>query len=51
MEHAAQQVGLDIPEELRDGVRQNLDRAKLIAKPLLDLSLGTGVESATVYVP
>jgi hypothetical protein len=51
MEHAAQQVGLDIPEELRDGVRQNLDRAKLIAKPLLDLSLGTAVESATVYVP
>lgn len=51
MDHAAQQVGLTIPEELREGVRQNLERAKFIAKPLVDLSLDTDVESATVYVP
>jgi hypothetical protein len=51
MEHAAQQMGLAIPESFREGVRLNLERSKIIAKPLLDLSLGTGVESATVYVP
>jgi hypothetical protein len=51
MEHAAQQVGLTIPENLREGVRQNLERAKLIAKPLLDISLASDVEIAPHFEP
>lgn len=51
MEHAAQQVGLPIPEGLREGVRQNLERAKLIAKPLLDISLAADTEAAPVFEP
>ena len=51
MEHAAQQVGLPIPEDLQAGVRQNLERAKLIAKPLLEFSLTTDIEAAPVFEP
>ena len=51
MEHAAQQVGLSIPESLRAGVRQNIERAKLIAKPLLDVSLAADIEIAPVFEP
>jgi hypothetical protein len=51
MEHAAQQVGLPIPEVLREGVRQNLERAKMIAKPLLEISLATDVEAAPIFEP
>jgi hypothetical protein len=51
MEPAARQVGLTIPEDLRDGVRQNLERAKLIAKPLLDISLSAAIEAAPVFEP
>ena len=51
MEHAAQQVGLTIPEVLRQGVRQNLERAKLIAKPLLDISLAADIEVAPIFEP
>jgi ketosteroid isomerase-like protein len=51
MDHAAQQVGLVIPENLREGVRQNLERAKLIAKPLLDISLTADIEIAPNFEP
>jgi hypothetical protein len=51
MEHAAQQVGLTIPDEFRDGVRQNLERSKQIAKPMLDLVLAAEIESAPVFEP
>jgi hypothetical protein len=51
MEHAAQQVGLPIPEGLREGVRQNLERAKLIARPLLDLSLTADIEISPNFEP
>jgi hypothetical protein len=51
MEHAAQQVGLPIPDGLREGVRVNLERTRAIAKPLLDLSLSAGVEVAPTFEP
>ena len=51
MEHAAQQVELTIPEGLREGVQQNVERARAIAEPLLNISLGHEVESAPVFVP
>jgi hypothetical protein len=51
MEHAAQQVGLPIPEALREGVRQNLERAKMIAKPLLEIPLPADVETAPIFEP
>ena len=51
MEHAAQQVGLAIPDGLREGVRQNLERAKFIAKPLLDFPLPADVEVAPHFEP
>ena len=51
MEHAAEQVGLPIPDDLRNGVRQNLERAKLIAKPLLDISMAADIETAPVFEP
>jgi len=51
MEHAAQQAGLPIPDSLREGVRQNLERAKFIAKPLLDIALGTEIEAAPIFEP
>jgi hypothetical protein len=49
MEHAAQQVGLPIPESLREGVRENLERSRLIAQPLLEISLAADVEAAPVF--
>ena len=51
MEHAAQQVSLTIPDELREGVRQNLERTKLIAKPLLCISLTAEMEVAPHFEP
>jgi len=51
MEHAAQQIGLSIPEGLQEGVRKNLERSKSIAKPFLDISLGADVETASVFEP
>jgi 1-carboxybiuret hydrolase subunit AtzH-like protein/1-carboxybiuret hydrolase subunit AtzG-like protein len=51
MEHAAQQIGLSIPEGLQEGVRKNLERSKAIAKPFLDISLGTDIENAPVFEP
>jgi hypothetical protein len=32
-------------------VRQNIERAKLIAKPLLDVSLAADIEIAPVFEP
>jgi len=49
MEHAAQQVGLPVPEEFREGVRKNIERAKLIAKPLLEFPLSAAIETAPVF--
>jgi len=51
MEHAAQQVGLSIPDEFREGVRQNLERSKLIAGPLLEISLTADIEAAPHFEP
>jgi hypothetical protein len=51
MEHAAQQVGLPIPEALREGVRQNLERAKMIAKPLFEIPLPADIETAPIFEP
>jgi hypothetical protein len=51
MEHAAQQVGLDIPEQFRAGVRVNIERSKQIAKALLDSPLPAELESAPVFEP
>ncbi len=51
MEHAAQQVGLTIPESLREGVRINVERTRAIAKPLLELSLSPAVEVAPTFEP
>ncbi|MEQ1886871.1 MAG: oxalurate catabolism protein HpxZ [Bryobacteraceae bacterium] len=51
MDHAAQQVGLPIPDSLREGVRINLERTKVIAKPLLEMTLSAATEAAPVFEP
>lgn len=49
MDQAAQQVDLRIPDSMRDAVRQNLERSKMIASGLLALPLDAAVESAQVF--
>ena len=48
-QEAAALVGFTIPEEFREGVRQNIERSKIIAQPLLDIPLGPGIETAPVF--
>ncbi len=51
MEQAAQQIGLPIPDSLRDGVRTNLERTKAIAQPFLDIPLPPSAELAPTFEP
>ena len=48
---AAPLVGLTIPPEYRVGVERNIERAAVIAQPLLDLVLDDSVEPAPVFEP
>ena len=49
LEESAAQVGLTIPVELREGVRQNVERASIIAEPLLKIVLDPDMEAAPVF--
>ena len=51
MESAASLIGLEIPAEYREGVRQNIERAAHIAAPLLAFSLSEQTESAQGFEP
>lgn len=51
MESAAGLIGLQIPAEYADGVRQNIERSAQIAAPLLGFSLSEDTESAQVFQP
>lgn len=51
MDSAAALIGLPIPAEYVDGVRQNIERAAQIAAPLLSYSLSEQTESAQVFHP
>ena len=48
---ASKLVSLPIPSDMRKGVTLNLERAAVIAKPLLDLSFQANLETATVFEP
>jgi len=50
-DEAAALAGLTIPEALREGVRQNIERSRTIAKPLLEIPLGVAIETAPVFEP
>jgi hypothetical protein len=51
MESAAGLIGLQIPAEYAEGVRQNIERSAQIAAPLLGYSLSEDIESAQVFQP
>ncbi len=51
MDSAAALIGLQIPPELRDGVRQNIERSAYIAAPLLGFAIPEETESAQVFEP
>lgn len=51
MESAASLIGLQIPAEYAEGVRQNIERSAQIAAPLLAYSLSEEIESAQVFRP
>lgn len=48
---AAPMLGLPIPAEYREGVRQNLERATAIARPLLETLLDDDIETAPTFTP
>ncbi len=51
MESAAGLIGLPIPAQYADEVRQNLDRTAWIAAPLLATPIADEIESAQVFHP
>ena len=51
MEQAAVLINLPIRPEHRENVRTNIERAAIIAKPLLDFELDETYELAPVFVP
>jgi len=51
MHQAAAYIGLPIPSQYRDGVRLNLERSAMIARPLLEFALRDDIESAAVFEP
>ena len=51
MDQASALIGMPIPEAYREGVRINLERVGVIAKPLLDYPIDDSIESAPVFVP
>ncbi|WP_058187469.1 DUF4089 domain-containing protein [Terracidiphilus gabretensis] len=50
-EHAAEMVGLAIPEENIEGVRAHLERMREMARPLMAVVIPDDVESAPVFEP
>jgi ketosteroid isomerase-like protein len=44
-------VGMPIPAQYREGVRRNLERAAVIARPLLETDLDDETEIAPVFTP
>jgi len=48
---AAAYIGLPIPSQYRDGVRLNLERSAMIARPMLEYALNDDTESAAVFEP
>jgi hypothetical protein len=44
-------IGLTIPAHYREGVRRNIERAAMIARPLLEMALDEGNEAAPVFTP
>jgi ketosteroid isomerase-like protein len=44
-------LGLPISQQYREGVRQNIERAAIIAKPLLDMALDEATETAPDFTP
>jgi ketosteroid isomerase-like protein len=48
---AALLVGLTIPPQYREGVERNIERAAVIARPLLDFELDDSTEPAPVFEP
>jgi Protein of unknown function (DUF3225)/Protein of unknown function (DUF4089) len=51
MDAAAGLIGLQIPPEYREGVRQNIERSSQIIAPLLGFSISEQTESAQVFEP
>jgi len=51
MDAAAGLIGLQIPTEYREGVRQNIERTSQIIAPLLGFSISEQTESAQVFEP
>jgi ketosteroid isomerase-like protein len=51
IDEASAVVGLPITAEYREGVRQNIERAGIIAKPLLAFEMDEMTEGAPVFVP
>jgi hypothetical protein len=51
LHETAAAIGLKIPPEMVEGVRTNLERAKLIAQPLLDITMHSEDETAPVFAP
>ena len=51
MDSAAGLIGLQIPPEYREGVRQNIERSSQIIAPLLGFSISEETESAQVFEP
>jgi Protein of unknown function (DUF4089) len=48
-EHAAEMVGLAIPEENIEGVRAHLERMREMVRPLMAVAIPDDVESAQVF--
>jgi len=48
---AAPLIALPIPPQYREGVERNIERAAVIARPLLDLALDESAEPAPVFKP
>jgi hypothetical protein len=51
VDHAAALVGLPLQPQYRDAVRSHLERAAVIARPLLAMELAEEIESAPVFEP
>lgn len=51
MEAAALLVGLPVPAKHVAGVRMNLERIEVVARPLLAEPVGDEIESAQVFEP
>lgn len=51
VELAGPLIGLPIPPQNRDGVRQNVERAAAIARPLMEMTFSDAIEAAPAFTP